>query len=151
MPFVRHIYSASKQISAAISPDQNTQAFKEVAIIRHPRIGEYAFGFITSSVVLQVWNDFYVAKLSLPHIVIPERRSYAVSMFPPTIFTLVIYSLLTARMMLIHFVCSFELQKLSCPVACQCPRSCRQWIQGLRRWIEVGPKEDEKKDILDFR
>ncbi|KAD6454679.1 hypothetical protein E3N88_09385 [Mikania micrantha] len=55
MPFVRHIYNASKQISAAISPDQNTQAFKEVAIIRHPRIGEYAFGFITSSVILQ--ND----------------------------------------------------------------------------------------------
>ncbi|XP_077248688.1 protein LIKE COV 2-like isoform X1 [Tasmannia lanceolata] len=53
MPFIRHIYSASKQISSAISPDQNTTAFKEVAIIRHPRAGEYAFGFITSSVVLQ--------------------------------------------------------------------------------------------------
>ncbi|XP_021713960.1 protein LIKE COV 2-like [Chenopodium quinoa] len=53
MPFVRHIYSASKQISSAISPDQNTTAFKEVAIIRHPREGEYAFGFITSSVTLQ--------------------------------------------------------------------------------------------------
>lgn len=34
--------------------DQNTTAFKEVAIIRHPRVGEYAIGFITSSVVLQV-------------------------------------------------------------------------------------------------
>ena len=33
--------------------DQNTTAFKEVAIIRHPRVGEYAFGFITSTVVLQ--------------------------------------------------------------------------------------------------
>ncbi|XAR73246.1 hypothetical protein NMG60_11007154 [Bertholletia excelsa] len=53
MPFVKHIYSASKQISAAISPDQNTTAFKEVAIIRHPRVGEYAFGFITSCVTLQ--------------------------------------------------------------------------------------------------
>ncbi|CAA7404468.1 unnamed protein product [Spirodela intermedia] len=53
MPFVRHIYSASKQISTAISPEQNTTAFKEVAIIRHPRAGEYAFGFITSSVILQ--------------------------------------------------------------------------------------------------
>ncbi|PKA51703.1 hypothetical protein AXF42_Ash003070 [Apostasia shenzhenica] len=53
MPFVRHIYSASKQISTAISPDQNTAAFKEVAIIRHPRVGEYAFGFITSSVILE--------------------------------------------------------------------------------------------------
>ncbi|RAL44037.1 hypothetical protein DM860_014174 [Cuscuta australis] len=53
MPFVKHIYSASKQISSAISPDQNTTAFKEVAIIQHPRVGEYAFGFITSYVVLQ--------------------------------------------------------------------------------------------------
>ncbi|KAK6792123.1 hypothetical protein RDI58_011204 [Solanum bulbocastanum] len=112
MPFVRHLYSASKQISSAVSPgkvtdfssseeqndemkltfrllrgkarqggvhlcnslldlflatiilrwkwerrrkkeNQNTTAFKEVAIIRHPRVGEYAFGFITSSVTLQ--------------------------------------------------------------------------------------------------
>ncbi|AES72767.1 hypothetical protein MtrunA17_Chr3g0129441 [Medicago truncatula] len=57
MPLVRHIYSASKQISAAISPDQNTTAFKEVAIIRHPRVGEYAFGFITSTVTLQKENE----------------------------------------------------------------------------------------------
>ncbi|KAG6586432.1 protein CONTINUOUS VASCULAR RING 1-like [Cucurbita pepo subsp. pepo] len=56
MPFVRHIYNASKQISSAISSDQNSQAFKEVAIIRHPRIGEYAFGFITSAVVLQSYS-----------------------------------------------------------------------------------------------
>ncbi|KAK9113125.1 hypothetical protein Scep_020644 [Stephania cephalantha] len=53
MPFVSYIYSASKQISTAISPDQNSNAFKEVAIIRHPRVGEYAFGFITSTVILQ--------------------------------------------------------------------------------------------------
>ncbi|KAF3616567.1 Protein LIKE COV 2 [Capsicum annuum] len=38
---------------AGFYTDQNTNAFKEVAIIRHPRIGEYAIGFITSSVVLQ--------------------------------------------------------------------------------------------------
>ncbi|WOL02177.1 hypothetical protein Cni_G10896 [Canna indica] len=56
MPFIRHIYNASKQISSAISPDQKTQAFKEVVIIRHPRIGEYAFGFITSTVVLQNYS-----------------------------------------------------------------------------------------------
>ncbi|KAI4370765.1 hypothetical protein MLD38_019075 [Melastoma candidum] len=57
MPFVKHIYSASKQISAAVSPDQNATAFKEVAIIRHPRVGEYAFGFITSTVILQKENE----------------------------------------------------------------------------------------------
>jgi uncharacterized membrane protein len=42
--------------------DQNTTAFKEVAIIRHPRIGEYAFGFITSTVVLQVPDFLYIQK-----------------------------------------------------------------------------------------
>ncbi|CAI9777828.1 unnamed protein product [Fraxinus pennsylvanica] len=53
MPLISYIYSASKQISAAISPDESSSAFKEVAILRHPRIGEYTFGFITSTVVLQ--------------------------------------------------------------------------------------------------
>ncbi|KAM7516263.1 hypothetical protein LguiA_005846 [Lonicera macranthoides] len=53
MPLMSYIYAASKQISAAISPDQNLHAFKEVAIIRHPRVGEYALGFITSTVMLQ--------------------------------------------------------------------------------------------------
>ncbi|KAG6488413.1 hypothetical protein ZIOFF_049656 [Zingiber officinale] len=56
MPFIRHIYNASKQISSAVSPDQNNQAFKEAVIIRHPRVGEYAFGFITSTVVLQSYS-----------------------------------------------------------------------------------------------
>ncbi|XP_031094504.1 protein LIKE COV 1-like [Ipomoea triloba] len=75
MPFVRHIYNASKQISSAISPDQNTQAFKEVAIIRHPRIGEYAFGFITSSVVLQNYagdEELYCVYVPTNHLYIGD-------------------------------------------------------------------------------
>ncbi|KAF8754428.1 hypothetical protein HU200_011476 [Digitaria exilis] len=32
---------------------QSSRAFKEVVIIRHPRIGEYALGFITSTVALR--------------------------------------------------------------------------------------------------
>ncbi|CAF1718340.1 unnamed protein product [Brassica oleracea var. botrytis] len=35
MPLISYIYSASKQISRAISPEQSSGAFKEVAIIRH--------------------------------------------------------------------------------------------------------------------
>ncbi|KAJ4822606.1 Protein CONTINUOUS VASCULAR RING 1 [Turnera subulata] len=77
MPFVRHIYNASKQISAAISPDQNTQAFKEVAIIRHPRIGEYAFGFITSSVVLQN----YAGEEDLCCVYVPTNHLYIGDIF----------------------------------------------------------------------
>ena len=46
--------------------DQNTTAFKEVAIIRHPRVGEYAFGFITSTVTLQVCEADEVMLFSFP-------------------------------------------------------------------------------------
>jgi uncharacterized membrane protein len=77
MPLVKHIYSASKQISAAISPDQNTQAFQEVAIIRHPRVGEYAFGFITSTLVLQ--ND--VGEEELCSIYVPTNHLYIGDIF----------------------------------------------------------------------
>ncbi|CAN4080051.1 unnamed protein product [Withania somnifera] len=57
MPLMSYIYTASKQISSAISPDKTSHAFKEVAIIRHPRLGEYAFGFITSTVILHKNTD----------------------------------------------------------------------------------------------
>ncbi|CAN0876488.1 Protein CONTINUOUS VASCULAR RING 1 [Linum grandiflorum] len=65
MHCVHHIYNASKQMGAAISSGwtlersfvelsiRRHKAFKEVAIIRHPCIGEDAFGFITSSVTLR--------------------------------------------------------------------------------------------------
>uniref|UniRef100_A0A0D9XZC5 Protein LIKE COV 3 n=1 Tax=Leersia perrieri TaxID=77586 RepID=A0A0D9XZC5_9ORYZ len=33
--------------------DQSSRAFKEVVIIRHPRVGEYALGFITSTLTLR--------------------------------------------------------------------------------------------------
>lgn len=75
MPFMRYSYNASKKIYAAISPgvlfslflmfslnglcmndihisclfvdsDQNTQALKEVAMIRHPCIGEYSISTV---------------------------------------------------------------------------------------------------------
>lgn len=36
-----------------VNTDERSSAFKEVAIVRHPRIGEYTFGFITSTVVLR--------------------------------------------------------------------------------------------------
>ncbi|KAK6922721.1 Protein CONTINUOUS VASCULAR RING 1-like [Dillenia turbinata] len=78
MPFMSSIYATLKQMSTAISPEQSSSAFKEVVIIRHPRIGEYALGFITSNVILQKnsgrkelccvyvpTNHFYVGDLFL--------------------------------------------------------------------------------------
>ena len=49
-----HEYALDWHDTFTFSADQNTTAFKEVAIIRHPRVGEYAFGFITSTLILQV-------------------------------------------------------------------------------------------------
>ncbi|XP_071737244.1 protein LIKE COV 1-like isoform X1 [Rutidosis leptorrhynchoides] len=113
MPFIRHIYNASKQISAAISPDQNTQAFKEVAIIRHPRIGEYAFGFITSSVILQ------------------GTKSYIQYMSRQTIFILAISSWSTQRMLSDQTYLFVKESKLWSQEACLCRKYYQHWIQVL--------------------
>ena len=54
LPLVKHIYSAAKQVSAAVNPaNETTQSFRECVLIRHPRNGEFAFGFITGQTLLQ--------------------------------------------------------------------------------------------------
>ncbi|KAK9818141.1 hypothetical protein WJX72_007750 [[Myrmecia] bisecta] len=54
LPLVKHIYSAAKQVSAAVNPgNETTQSFRECVMIRHPRQGEFAFGFITGQTMLQ--------------------------------------------------------------------------------------------------
>ncbi|KAG8481633.1 hypothetical protein CXB51_026451 [Gossypium anomalum] len=78
MPLISYIYSASKQISTAISPDQKSKAFKEVAIIRHPRIGEYAFGFITSPVIL---HGSSAGSEELNCVYVPTNHLYIGDMF----------------------------------------------------------------------
>eukprot|EP00898_Chlorokybus_atmophyticus_P000960 jgi/Chlat1/1865/Chrsp141S02196 len=72
VPLVKHVYSASKQISTAISPDQNSRAFKECVIIKHPRKGEFAFGFITSEVCLQLEEG----DLELFSVYVPTNHLY---------------------------------------------------------------------------
>lgn len=57
--------------------DKDTTAFKEVAIIRHPRVGEYVFGFITSSVVLQV---LVIYRFSSPNFV-PKHSLIVLQLF----------------------------------------------------------------------
>mmetsp|Transcript_2095 Transcript_2095/g.3572 ORF Transcript_2095/g.3572 Transcript_2095/m.3572 type:complete len:295 (+) Transcript_2095:381-1265(+) len=54
VPLVKHIYSASKQISQALNPAvDNAPAFRECVLIRHPRHGEYAFAFVTGECIFQ--------------------------------------------------------------------------------------------------
>ncbi|RWR97804.1 protein CONTINUOUS VASCULAR RING 1-like protein [Cinnamomum micranthum f. kanehirae] len=89
MPFVRHMAFSIIEtnqlchimldihvINALLNyADQSTQAFKEVAIIRHPRIGEYAFGFITASVLLQNYSseeELYCVSVPTNHLYIGD-------------------------------------------------------------------------------
>jgi uncharacterized membrane protein len=66
LPLVKAIYSASKQISAALAPGGggggggglgggvggDTRAFQECVIVRHPRNGSFAVGFVTARTTL---------------------------------------------------------------------------------------------------
>ena len=55
LPLVKHIYSAAKQVSAAINPaNESTASFQECVLIKHPRQGELVFGFITGQTILVV-------------------------------------------------------------------------------------------------
>ena len=56
IPFVRPIYSGVKQILQTILSDQ-TQSFKEVALIEFPRPGVWTYGFIVSEPAKQTGSE----------------------------------------------------------------------------------------------
>lgn len=71
LPLVKHIYSAAKQVSGAVNPaNESTASFRECVIIRHPRQGELAFGFITGSTTLVVSFSRFDATLSILYAVV---------------------------------------------------------------------------------
>ncbi|KAK9808400.1 hypothetical protein WJX73_000494 [Symbiochloris irregularis] len=79
LPLVKHIYSAAKQVSAAVNPSNETSAsFRECVIVRHPRHGEYAIGFITGQTSLQ---DDHGQQLDLFSVYIPTNHVYVGDIF----------------------------------------------------------------------
>lgn len=67
LPLVKHIYSAAKQVSAAVNPsNESTASFRECVIVRHPRQGELAFGFITGQTTLAVSLRQWQIPIPLP-------------------------------------------------------------------------------------
>lgn len=58
--------------------DQDSNAFKEVAIVRHPCVGEYAFGFITPNVVV-LHKSFGEEELSCVYV--PTNHLYLGDIF----------------------------------------------------------------------
>eukprot|EP00891_Asterochloris_glomerata_P001322 jgi/Astpho2/1322/e_gw1.00024.31.1_t len=78
LPLVKHVYSAAKQVSAAVNPSNETaQSFRECVIIRHPRHGEFAFGFITGQTTLQDADG----DLQLFSVYVPTNHVYVGDVF----------------------------------------------------------------------
>lgn len=51
VPIYRRLYPSVKMLIDAFSPERRN-SFKAVVLVQHPRVGEYAFGFMTSEVVV---------------------------------------------------------------------------------------------------
>jgi uncharacterized membrane protein len=81
VPVFGRIYPSVKMLVDAFSPERRS-AFKAVVLVQHPREGEWAFGFITSELVLetpagkQEMNTVFVPtnNLYLGEVVVVPRR-----------------------------------------------------------------------------
>src|SRR3989449_4093052 len=51
VPIYRRLYPSVKMLIDSFSPERRS-AFRAVVLVEHPRAGEYAFGFITSQLLL---------------------------------------------------------------------------------------------------
>jgi len=77
LPIVKHVYSASKQISQALNPSDDAPTFKECVLIRHPRQGEYVFGFVTGECIFQMQGRDHV----LFSVFVPTNHVYIGDVF----------------------------------------------------------------------
>ena len=84
IPGYRTVYSTIKQLTNAFSPE-NTQSFKEVLLVEHPKEGSYALGFRTMTVeegerrlvvVYVPTNHLYLGDV----IFIPEEKAVRLEM-----------------------------------------------------------------------
>jgi uncharacterized membrane protein len=81
LPLVRHIYSASKQVSAALNPSgegAGSQAFRSCVLIRHPRHGEFAVAFTTGQSTLRGLDG---AETKLVCVYVPTNHLYIGDVF----------------------------------------------------------------------
>src|SRR2546425_810970 len=52
VPIYRRLYPSVKLLIDSFSPERRS-AFRAVVLVEHPRVGEYAFGFVTSQLLLE--------------------------------------------------------------------------------------------------
>lgn len=67
VPVFGRVYPSVKMLIDAFSPERRT-SFKAVVLVQHPREGEYAFGFVTSEILLDT----------------PEGKNEMATVFVPT-------------------------------------------------------------------
>jgi uncharacterized membrane protein len=71
LPVFGRLYPSVKMLVEAFSPERRN-AFKAVVLVQHPRAGEYAFGFVTSEVVVECAEG----KVDMATIFIPTNNLY---------------------------------------------------------------------------
>jgi len=57
LPVFKGFYTAVKQLVDAFSPDNQTSSFKKFVIVEYPRMGSYAFGFLTKECTIKAENS----------------------------------------------------------------------------------------------
>lgn len=71
VPIYRRLYPSVKMLIDAFSPERRN-SFKEVVLVEHPREGAYAFGFVTSEILL----DTPHGKREMVTVFVPTNNLY---------------------------------------------------------------------------
>ncbi len=71
VPIYRRLYPSVKMLLDSFSPERRS-AFRAVILVEHPRAGEYAFGFVTSQLLL----DTPHGKREMVTVFIPTNNLY---------------------------------------------------------------------------
>jgi uncharacterized membrane protein len=73
IPVFKSIYTAIKQLVDAFSPESSS-AFKRFVIVEYPRLGAYAFGFLTKECAIQ--SDADGQEVCMKAVYIPTNNLY---------------------------------------------------------------------------
>src|SRR5213080_4181401 len=71
VPIYRRLYPSVKMLIDSFSPERRS-AFRAVVLVQHPREGEYAFGFVTSELMLET-NE---GKREMVTVFVPTNNLY---------------------------------------------------------------------------
>jgi len=71
VPIYRRLYPSVKMLIDSFSPERRS-AFRAVVLVEHPRAGEYAFGFVTSQLLL----DTPHGKRDMVTVFVPTNNLY---------------------------------------------------------------------------